>query len=62
MTDTKRWYQSKTMWGLILTFLMLLLEVAFGVVPEEVPAEWAPIVTIIISFISRFVATKRLTL
>lgn len=65
MTETKRWYQSKTMLSLILAGLISLGQ-AVGVSPADAASlpDWynslLQIIMLVIAAVGRYIATKRL--
>ena len=64
MTDTKRWYQSKTFWAQALGIVVLLAD-QIGVTPmppEDSTAETIAVVTNVLGILFRLVARRRLTL
>lgn len=64
MTETKRWYQSKSVWGTGLGILILAFDVFFGITPLPVDDEYAralALLSTVVGFIGRLVAQKRLT-
>jgi len=60
MQQTKPWYLSKTIWGVIITFLGIISKSVFNFDIPDISAEIVEILGLAIAVIGRFQATAKL--
>lgn len=62
MVSTKKWYQSKTVWGIVLAALIAVAQM-FGVTPEAIPGwleDFLQLLAMGLAVYGRFSAKDRL--
>ena len=58
--ETKEWYLSKTIWGIIIAFVAFIAKQFFGTEVPDISTEIIEIIGLAIALIGRFTATSKI--